>query len=101
MEDIRLVDVFELELEVAVVIGTEVVTWLKVVELVDIVEPEDAKRVEIVELEDPVVMEVETTAFEDTIELSVAVIPFQTTWQELVLKFVGICSQRRRSLPRT
>lgn len=57
------------------------------------------------ELDDPidceVVVEFEFIILVATMELSPTVVPFQTTWQELVLKSVGRLSQRRRSLPRT
>lgn len=94
-------DVDAFELEVAVVAGlADVTVWLKLVEIVDTVEPvwlelveifeivdavepEDAKRVEVMELDVPVeselVIGVESAAFADIIELSPIVIPSQTT----------------------
>jgi hypothetical protein len=108
-EDTRFVDA--LELEVAVIVGladdidVDMAEWLELVELVDTFDPEDVKRVEIMELDVPVkwevVMGADATMFVDAIELSSTVVPFQTTWQELVLKSAGILSQRRRSLPKT
>lgn len=108
-EDTRLVDAFELEIEVVVgladVVKLDVVARLELVELVDTFELDEVKRVEVMELDVPVecevVMGADATTFADAIELSPTAVPFQTTWQELVLKSAGILSQRRRSLPRT
>lgn len=56
------------------------------------------------ELDVPVEYDVVITganAFADVSELSPTVVPFQITWQELVLRSAGILSQRRRSLSKT
>lgn len=120
IEDIELVDAFELD--AAVVVGLADVESFDVPEaneLVDTVDSEDrrwveiielddtdsARLLEIVELEDPdereVVVGFKPTAFAANMELSPTVVPFQTIWQRLVLKSFGRLSQRRRSFPRT
>jgi hypothetical protein len=82
---------FELDATVVVgsadVEGSDVAMWLEVV-LVDAVDDEDTRWLEIMELNDTVDCEVvdcevvvgtEPTAFAATIELSATVVPFQTT----------------------